>query len=104
MSKAVPLLINPFAGVGAAFQIDQTEKAKKEAKQQVKDAQDRADQQSAALAKQNAMTADRKNAAQRIALNRSKLSLAGTRYPTIMTSPLGLPGNASGQQKKLLGA
>lgn len=101
MSQAAPYIIGGLGAASAIYQVAEAEKAKKQAKQQTQQAQEQARRQEQSLYKQQEIEANKKNQLQRIAVNRQRQAGLTTLRPTVLTGPLGIPGNPG--QKTLLG-
>lgn len=99
-AAAIPIAIALSAGT-TAYQISESEKAKKDAKKQQKKMEAQQADQERQLQEKKRRESMQKNEAYKIAVNRSRMT--GTSKPTILTSPLGMPGSIGGA-KTLLGA
>jgi hypothetical protein len=96
---AIPIAI-ALTAASTGYQIYSSEQQKKAAKQERKKMEGQAAAEEAQLNEQKKLESQRKNEMYKIAQNRARMG--STRNPTIMTSPLGLPG-AFTAPKTLLG-
>lgn len=98
-AAAVPIVI-ALSAASTAYSVHSGEQQRKDAKKQQGEMKKKQAEQERILNEQKRSESQRKNEAFKIAQNRMRMG--GIKSPTILTSPIGLPGNL-GQQKTLLG-